>query len=83
MENMENMELNLNEMEEAVGGAGGYDKKPAAKKGCIIYQIKTGETLGRIARKFGTTVNAIVNVNKAVIPNPNFIRAGFYIYIPQ
>ena len=80
---MENMELNLNEMAEITGGAGGYDKKPAAKKGYTIYQIKAGENLTRIASKFGTTVNAIVKANKAVITNPNFIRTGFFIYIPQ
>ena len=83
MENMENMELDLNAMEEVTGGAGGYSKKPAAKKGFVIYQIKGGENLTRIAAKFGTTVNAIVKANQAVIPNANFIRAGFYIYIPQ
>ena len=81
---MDNMnELNLNEMENIVGGDGGYSKKPAPKKGYVIYQIQPGDNLTRIANKFHTTVNAIVNANKSVISNPNFIRAGFYLYIPQ
>ncbi len=80
---MDNMELNLNEMESISGGDGGYGKKPPEKKGYIIYRIERGDNLTTIARKFGTTVNAIVNANKAVISNPNFIVSGFYIYIPQ
>ncbi len=80
---MENMELNLEEMESITGGDGGYSKKPVEKKGCIIYKIQPGDNLTRIARKFGTTVSKIVNANKAVISNPNFIVANFYIYIPQ
>ena len=80
---MENMELNLNEMESIVGGDGGYSKKPAAKKGFRIYQIKSGDNLTRIANTFQTTVDTIVKANKSVISNPNFIRAGFFIYIPQ
>ena len=80
---METMELNLNEMENIVGGDGGYSKKPAAKKGFIIYQIKNGDNLTRIANNFRTTVDAIVKANRSVITNRNFIRAGFFIYIPQ
>ena len=44
-------ELNVEEMNEI---AGGY-RKPAEKFGYIIYQIKRGDTLGKIARMFGTT----------------------------
>ena len=81
---MDNMnELNMNEMENVVGGDGGYSKKPAPKKGYVIYQIKGGDNLNGIAYKFHTTVDAIMKANKAVISNPNFIRARFYIYIPQ
>ena len=80
---MENMELNLNEMETAAAGDGGYSKKPPAQSGYVLYQIQGGDNLNKIANRFRTTVNAIVKANKAVISNPNFIRAGFYIYIPQ
>ena len=76
-------ELNLNEMEQVIGGKdeGGYTRKPKAKAGCIIYKIKSGETLGKIARAHGTTVEKIMKVNPE-LKNPNFIVAGCYIYIP-
>ena len=43
-------ELTLDEMNEISGGA---FKKPAAKAGYTIYQIKAHDTLIRIANKFG------------------------------
>ena len=81
---MENMnELNLNELENVTGGKdeAGYEKKPRAKKGCEIYQIQKGDTLGKIAKRKGTTVEKIMAVNP-VIKNASFIIAGYYIYIP-
>lgn len=44
------------------------------------YTIQPGDTLYSIARRFDTTVAAIVNAND--IPNPNLIRAGDVIEIP-
>ena len=80
---MENKELNLNEMESVSGGKneGGYDRRPKEKSGCVIYKINPGQTLGRIARDNGTTVERIMAVNKE-LKDPNFIRAGAYIYLP-
>ena len=80
-------ELNLNEMEEVVGGAGkdgpGGSAKPLPPKaGCIVYQIKHGDNLTRIANTYRIPVEMIVAVNRGLIINPSFIRAGFYIYIP-
>lgn len=80
---MENQELNLEEMENISGGKneGGYTCRPQEKPGCVIYQIEAGQTLGRIARTNGVTVERIMKVNKE-LKNPNFIRAGAYIYLP-
>ena len=79
---MDNMnELNLNEMEEITGGRGGSPTVLPRKDGYIVYQIEAGENLTRIARRFGTTVKAIKDANPT-IDDPNFIRSGFYIYIP-
>lgn len=80
---MENMELNLNEMEDVTGGRnkGGYDKKPGAKRGCKIYKVVHGDTLIKIANRYGTTVDRIMAVNPE-LTNKNFIVAGCYIYIP-
>ena len=86
MENMmENtMELNLEQMEDVAGGKatyGGFEKKPAEKNGFVIYRIQSGDALGRIARKYKTTVEKILAANLS-ITNPNRIMAGYYIYIP-
>ena len=77
------MELNMNEMEQVVGGKneGGYERKPGEKKGCTIYQIVSGDTLGKIARRNNTTVDNIMAINPE-LKNMNFIVAGCYIYLP-
>ncbi len=46
----------------------------------IMYTIKPGDTLGAIARLYGTTVQAIVNANNII--NPNLIYPGTRIVIP-
>lgn len=80
--NMENKELNLNEMEEAAGGKGGSRKVLPKKDGFIVYQIATGDTLIRIAKRYKTTVEDIMAVNPT-IKKANDITAGYWIYIPQ
>jgi LysM repeat protein len=45
------------------------------------YKIKPGDTLARIARKFDTTVEAIMAANPQ-IDNPNHIEVGQVIVIP-
>lgn len=72
------MELDLNEMSKV---AGGY-KRPPEKKGFFIYQIKRGDTLGKIARNFNTTVALIMAWNPK-IKNKNLIYAGDYLYIQE
>ncbi len=47
------------------------------------YTIKTGDTLGAIARRFGTTPEAIKRANRDKIKNINTIYAGDEIYIPS
>ena len=79
---MNETELNLQEMEEVTGGKGGSPKVLPKKDGYIVYQIAYGETLGRIAKRYGTTVQAIVNAN-TTIQNANDITAGYWIYIPR
>ena len=81
---MENMkELNLNEMEEAVGGRGGSSTILPEKEGMIVYKIARGDTLGKIARRYGTSVQVIAALNPTTIRNINDITAGYYIYIPE
>ena len=74
-------ELNLNEMEEVSGGKGGSPTELPAKSGYTVYRIVGSDNLTKIAKRYGTTVKAIKAANPT-IDNPNFIRAGFWIYIP-
>ena len=45
--------------------------------------VKPGDTLGEIAKKYATSVDKIVQDNKAKYPKitPNFIRAGWKLVI--
>ena len=46
----------------------------------LIYTVQPGETLSGIARLYGSTVQAIINVNNIV--NPNLIYPGTVLLIP-
>lgn len=77
IENMEAIELNAEELNNAVGGK--Y-KELAPKTGFIVYQIQKGDNLNRISRAFGCSVKDILSWNKK-ITDMNKIYAGDYIYI--
>ena len=52
----------------------------AGGSGCAqCYTVKSGDTLSKIARKFGTTVNNLVALNG--IANPDQIAAGTTICV--
>lgn len=51
-----------------------------AAQGVTVYTVKKGDTLPRIAAKYGTTYQAIAAYNG--IKNPNAIRVGQKIKIP-
>lgn len=62
-----------------LAGAGAGPATPAGEK----YQIKHGDTLGKISNQvYGTPSKwkKIWENNRASIPNPNKIFAGFYLY---
>jgi len=46
----------------------------------IVYVVQTGDTLGAIAARFGTTVNAIMHRND--LASPNLIVVGARLIIP-
>jgi peptidoglycan endopeptidase LytE len=54
---------------------------PPADSGQTYY-VKKGDTLRKIAEKFGTTVDALLKLNPA-ITNPNLIYVGQAIKIPS
>jgi LysM repeat protein len=52
----------------------------AAKPTDVIHVVQPGEHLTRIARRYGTTIAAIVTANG--IANPSFLRVGQKLVIP-
>ena len=76
---MEAMEMSEEELEKVDGGYVQY-KRPPERVGFIIYQIGRGDTLNKIARYFGVTVNEILAWNP-YIENRNRIYSGAYLYI--
>ena len=69
MENKIN-ELNAEQLQEAAGGV---------QQGLIVYVVKKGDTLTKIAHRYGVTVADLVRWNN--IANPNLILVGQKIRI--
>lgn len=55
--------------------------QPACPIGTSPYEIKSGDTLSKIAAKFNTTVGEILNANPGIIPEKLYV--GQKICIPQ
>ena len=47
----------------------------------VIYFVKSGDTLWKIAKQFGSTVEDIVRVNG--IENPDVLQEGKQLFIPR
>ena len=58
-------EIQANELEQAAGGAG---------RQYIVYTVQKGDTLGKIARIYGVSIDDLVRWNN--IPNPDLIVVG-------
>lgn len=72
-ENMNNsQELKQNELEQAAGGAGAR---------YIIYTVVKGDTLSKIAGRYGVTVNDLVYWNRIADPNLIVVGQKLKIYI--
>lgn len=56
------------------------EAKPTDKPSYIIYTVVRGDTLTKIAQKYGTTVQKIAELNG--IDKPNLIRVGQKLKIP-
>ena len=48
----------------------------------IVYTVKDGDTLTKIAKRYNTTVDRLFYKNKKIV-NPDVIKPGFKITIPQ
>lgn len=51
------------------------------KYSIVIYYIRKGDTLWKIAKRFGSTMDDIIRVNK--IENPDVILPGQQLFIPR
>ena len=82
---MENMELNLEQMENVSVGRyqGGSRTELPDKAGFKTYRIKSGDTLGKIAKRNHTTVDELARINADYIKNVNDITTGHWIYLPM
>lgn len=52
-------------------------------EGYTSYVVKKGDTLGRLAKRFGTTREEILKLNSDKIKNPNLIVIGWVLKIPS
>lgn len=59
------------------------DSKPIEEAKYTTYKIKKGDTLSKIAKKYGTTVKAIKEANPDKIKDANKIYTGDIIKIPE
>ncbi len=78
-EKIEAMELNMEEMDQVAGGASRF-KTVTEKAGFIIYKVKKGDTLIRIASTHHCTVSDILRWNPK-ITDKSRIYANEYLYI--
>ena len=88
--------LNLGGDGGGLGGGGGSSPSPSAAVSPSasavpatpaaptpqVYVIKQGDTLSKIAKKFGLTVDDILQANTTTIKDPNKIALGEQIVIP-
>ena len=51
------------------------------KYSIVIYYTRKGDTLWKIAKRFGSTMDDIIRVNK--IENPDVILPGQQLFIPR
>jgi LysM repeat protein len=61
--------------------AASVEPTPPPQPTPTIYVVRSGDNLGKIARRFGTTIDAILKANPQ-IKDPNKIKVGDQITIP-
>lgn len=57
------------------------ENRSREKYSIVIYYTKKGDTLWNIAKRFGSTIDEIVRINK--IENPDVILPGQQLFIPR
>ncbi len=79
---MDTRELRPNEMDSVSGGKGGSEEELPEMPGYEVYQIQRGDTLTKIARLYGTSVDNLMRINRLYIQLSCDITEGYYIYVP-
>ncbi len=80
---MDNMELNLNEMEEVVGGKRHFSPEPP-KAGWLQHKVVPGDTLIRLAKKYNIADwRKIREWNPHIDHKTNMIIDGEYLWIKK
>lgn len=75
--------LSVSNMEELniIDEVNNVENRNREKYSIVIYYTKKGDTLWNIAKRFGSTIDEIVRVNK--IENPDLIMPGQQLFIPR
>jgi len=47
------------------------------------YTVKSGDTVGKIAKAFGLTESDVINDNEILVQNPDYIQVGQILSIPE
>jgi LysM domain-containing protein len=47
-----------------------------------IYLVQSGDTMSKIAKKFGVPLQVLIDANKTTIPNPDRLKIGDAVTIP-
>ncbi len=76
-------ELSLDEMAQVSGGKGGSPTHLPPKGGCIEYRIQGTDTLTKIAHRYNTSIEFLMNINDGIISSRHDITTGWYIYVPN
>jgi LysM repeat protein len=47
-----------------------------------VYVVQSGDTMSRIANRFGVPLDALIEANRETIPNPDRLNIGDQLVIP-
>jgi LysM repeat protein len=59
-----------------------FNPTPVPQPTQVTYTVQAGDTLSRIAGRFGITLQQLIDANKDVIPNPDRLQIGDVLTIP-
>ncbi len=55
---------------------------PVPEPTAQVYVVQAGDTMSRIANRFGVPLAVLVDANKDTIPNPDVLEIGQEVIIP-